>query len=89
LTKLSDKFKELDKEQKTKKKPEVKETLTHKKPTETTKLVIPDFIDNLFDNIDKSITSMWGMQKDGKIKWDSKFNQWESFKMWFKKEVNK
>lgn len=57
-----------------------------KKPKETiktTKLVIPEYIKKLFDNIDKSITSMWGIQKSGKIKWDSKFNQWETFKMWF------
>ena len=53
------------------------------------KLNAPNHIKTLFDNLDKSITSMWGLQKDGKIKWDSKYNQWVSFKEWFKEMMEK
>lgn len=53
-------------------------------PSKPAKLVVPEHIKILFNNLDKSISSVWGVQQNGKIKWDSKFNQWESFKIWFK-----
>ncbi len=48
------------------------------------KLHIPAHIKVLFDNLDKSISSVWGVQKDGKIKWDAKYNMWLAFKEYFK-----
>jgi len=59
-----------------------------KESSRPAKLIVPNYIKNLFDNLDKSISSAWGMQKNGKIKWDSKYNQWETFKLWFM-EVSK
>ena len=51
--------------------------------TRTKKVVVPDHIKVLFDNLDKSINSVWGVQKDGKIKWDAKYNLWVVFKEYF------
>ncbi len=48
------------------------------------KLVVPEHIKVLFDNLDKSISSVWGVQKNGKIKWDAKYNMWVVFKEYFK-----
>lgn len=47
------------------KKPEDKKPKSPKTPNT---LVIPNHIKMLFDNIDKSISSIWGLQKNGKIK---------------------
>jgi len=49
-----------------------------------TKLVVPAHIKTLFDNLDKSISSVWGMQENGKIKWDAKYSMWVVFKEYFK-----
>jgi len=54
------------------------------KGTRTKKLVVPAHIKTLFDNLDKSINSVWGVQKNGKIKWDAKFSMWLVFKEYFK-----
>ena len=50
---------------------------------ETFREANPDPIVILFNNLDKSITSMWGVQKNGKVKWDAKYNMWLAFKKWF------
>jgi len=47
------------------------------------KLVIPNHIKIIFDNLDKSITSVWGPKSDGSNKWDAKYTMWISFKEWF------
>jgi len=62
-------------------KPEKKEK--RKYTPKPKKLVIPNHIKILFDNLNKSISSIWGIQKNGKIKWDAKYNMWTSFKDWF------
>jgi len=51
--------------------------------TKPAKLVVPDHIKTLFNNLDKSINSVWGVQKNGKIKWDAKFSMWVVFKEYF------
>ena len=43
----------------------------------------PDPINILFDNLDKSITSVWGPRPSGKNKWDAKYTMWLAFKKWF------
>jgi len=48
------------------------------------KLVVPEHIKVLFNNLDKSIGSVWGVQKNGKIKWDAKYSMWVVFKEYFK-----
>lgn len=60
--------------------PKKKQTRT----TRTKKVVVPEHIKVLFDNLDKSINSVWGMQKNGKIKWDAKHAMWVVFKEYFK-----
>lgn len=52
--------------------------------SKTVKLVVPEHIKILFDSLDKSISTVWGIQKDGKIKWDAKYNMWLAFKEYFK-----
>ena len=47
------------------------------------KLKVPEHIKNLFENLDKSITSVWGPKPNGNNKWDSKYSQWKTFKIWF------
>ena len=59
------------------------------RPPKPKKIIVPEYIINLFNNLDKSITSAWGIQQNKKVKWDSKYNQWESFKMWFEELSNK
>lgn len=49
-----------------------------------TKLVVPYHIKTLFDNLDKSISSVWGVQKSGKVKWDAKYSMWLVFKEYFR-----
>ncbi len=51
---------------------------------ESVKLIVPKYIKILFDYIDKSISSNWGLQKNGNIKYDSKYTIWIVFKEWFK-----
>lgn len=48
------------------------------------KIVVPEHIKVLFDNLDKSISSVWGIQSNGKIKWDAKYSMWTVFKEYFK-----
>ena len=56
------------------KKEPVPEQKKSKKPTvrrvspKQAKLVVPKHIKVLFDNLDKSISSVWGLQKNGKNK---------------------
>lgn len=71
--------KEIIPEQKRTKRPSIPRVRT--KPA---KLVVPDHIKTLFDNLDKSISSVWGVQKNGKVKWDAKFSMWLVFKEYFK-----
>ena len=52
--------------------------------TRTKKVVVPEHIKVLFDNLDKSISSVWGVQSNGKVKWDAKFGMWVVFKKYFK-----
>ena len=44
---------------------------------------VPENIKILFENLDKSITSVWGPNSDGDNKWDAKYTMWLSFKKWF------
>ncbi|KKN36762.1 hypothetical protein LCGC14_0770220 [marine sediment metagenome] len=68
MSKLADMFNKLDE------KPEIiKQT---QKIIKTKKLIVPDSIKGLFDNLDKSISSVFK-------KWDAKSNQWITFKKWF------
>ena len=53
-----------------------------------TKLIVPEHIKILFENLDKSINSAWGIQSNGKVKWDAKYSMWIAFKNWFE-EVSK
>jgi len=49
-----------------------------------TKMIVPEHIKVLFNNLDKSISSVWGVQANGKIKWDAKYSMWCVFKEYFK-----
>lgn len=50
----------------------------------STKIIVPEHIKVLFDNLDKSISSVWGVQANGKVKWDAKYSMWVVFKEYFK-----
>ena len=63
-------------------------TYTRRVQSKTTKLVVPEHIKTLFSNLDKSINSVWGMQSNGKIKWDAKFSMWVVFKEYFEELMN-
>ena len=64
-----------------------KKASTKRTPSKPAKLVVPEHIKILFNNLDKSINSVWGVQKDGKIKWDAKYNMWLVFKEYFKELI--
>jgi len=51
--------------------------------------IISDPIKILFDNLDKSIASVWGPMPNGKNKWDAKYNMWLAFKKWLEEGVYK
>ena len=65
--------------------PEVKPKLKAEKreKKKPAKLVVPEYIRILFDNLDKSINSVWGLRPNGSNKWDAKYTLWLSFKKWF------
>ena len=64
--------------------PEDKPKVVRRERKKPAKLVVPEHIKVLFDSLDKSISSAWGVQKNGKIKWDAKYNMWLVFKEYFK-----
>lgn len=49
--------------------------------------IIDDTVKVLFDNLDKSITSVWGPRPNGKNKWDAKYTMWLAFKQWAVKQL--
>jgi len=61
----------------------LKKSPVRRNVSKPTKFVVPKHIKTLFNNLDKSISSAWGVQSNGKVKWDSKYNQWIAFKEWF------
>ncbi len=79
--KVSDMFKDFEEKSTN----SLKESVENKRPTLKTskKLIIPEHIKDLFNDLDKSISSIWGMQKDGKIKWVAKYKLWTIYKKWF------
>ena len=64
-----------------------KRTYTRRALPKQDKLVVPEHIKNLFNDLDKSVSSVWGMQEDGKIKWVAKYKLWEIFRLWFKELI--
>ena len=65
-----------------------KRTYTRRVQSKPVELVVPEHIKTLFSNLDKSINSVWGMQSNGKIKWDAKFSMWVVFKEYFEELMN-
>ena len=74
----------LDERWKDEEKPVPKKSTRRRVSSKPAKLVVPEHIKILFDNLDKSINSVWGVQKDGKVKWDAKYSMWLVFKKYFK-----
>ncbi|KKM25450.1 hypothetical protein LCGC14_1594790, partial [marine sediment metagenome] len=74
----------LDERWKDEEKPVPKKSTRRRASLKPAKLVVPEHIKVLFDSLDKSISSAWGVQKNGKIKWDAKYNMWLVFKEYFK-----
>jgi len=84
---LSEKLKKFEEKSDTSKKDSTRNKRTI--PKSPKKLVIPEHIKILFDDIDKSIESIWGIRENGKPKWVAKYKLWLVFKNWFEGEVSK